>query len=325
MEKKFNILVLLIANLLWLNIKAQEADASATMEKNSILIGDQINIDLRFTCTRNSSVIWPEISDTLIKQVEVINKLPIDSIIDERLGNQITYTQQLVITSFDSGYFALPPFTFIYKPEGSEEYLVAETEALLINVQTVPVDMNEDIKDIKPTIDVPLSFAELWPWLLGGLLLILFILGLIYYLRQRKRNEPIIPVRKKPQLPPHQVALDELDKLRAKKLWQSGRIKEYHTELTDIVRKYISGKFNIHASEMVTGEILEAVENIQISPDSKSKLKEVLELADLVKFAKEHPLPDEEEKSMNYAIDFVKETIILIEEETGKKRMSNDQ
>jgi hypothetical protein len=188
---------------------------------------------------------------------------------------------------------------------------------MLLEVHTPEVDMEEDIKDITSPLKVPVTFAELWPWLLGIVVIGAAIGFLIYYLKKRKSSQPLIQIRKKPVLPPHQVAFEELEKLRAKKLWQSGKIKQYHTELTDIVRTYIQSKFNIRASELVTSEILEELEKIHLPPETLSKTRQMLELADLVKFAKEHPLPEDEERSMNYAIDFVKDTIHLMELSAG--------
>jgi len=121
------------------------------------------------------------------------------------------------------------------------------------------------------------------------------------------------------------MALNALQVLKDKKLWQQGRIKDYHTGLTDIIRNYIATKFNIHAIEMVTFEITEAINTLNVSAATKDKLKQMLELADLVKFAKEHPLPADEEQSMNYAIDFVRDTISLVEEETKNNTLRDVQ
>ncbi|MBE9481570.1 MAG: hypothetical protein IMY69_07740, partial [Bacteroidetes bacterium] len=125
-------------------------------------------------------------------------------------------------------------------------------------------------------------------------------------------------LKPKPKIPPHVIALDALEKLRINKLWQSGKIKEYHTEITDIIRVYIHERFGIDAMEMTTDEILASFnkKNDEVDDGLKNKLKQTLMLADLVKFAKEKPLPLENDKSLNNSIDFVKETIRKIENNT---------
>ena len=323
MRSVIKILFLLIAISFHANGFAQQADANAELGKDWILIGDQINLKIEMSCPSDATVIWPEIGDTITGQIEVVRKLPVDTVNSDPAQKLTIYSQKLIITSFDSGYHVLPPFIILYQLKGEDEFRGVETEALLLEVSTMEVDMERDIMDISPLIDVPLSFSEILPWLLGAVAIILIILILIYYFRKRKRSEPLIQIRKKPVIPPHKVALDALQSLKTKKLWQTGRIKDYHTELTDIIRIYITDKFKIHAIELVTYEILEELEQTTVSQETRQKLSEMLEMADMVKFAKGHPLPDEQERSMNYAIDFVKDTISLIEENTNNTQ-TND-
>ena len=128
-------------------------------------------------------------------------------------------------------------------------------------------------------------------------------------MKNRKKDEPVFRAQAKPKLPPHQIALDALDNLRFKKIWQSGRIKDYHTELTDIIREYLNGRFYIHAPEMTTDEIMEALKVTASNDQARQKIWQTLTMADLVKFAKMQPLPLEHDASFNNAFDFVKETM----------------
>jgi hypothetical protein len=290
-----------------------QVSAVATLDTTSILIGDQINLAVSVTCPKEALVVFPQVGDTIISKIEVIRKSKVDTVVTATQGGMKTLFQKITITSFDSGYFAIPPFTILYKNPGDAEYQGAETEPLLLEVRTVQVDMSKEIKDIKDPLKAPVTFKELLPWILAFLALCLIIWGIIYYMKKRKKAEPLIQLRRKPELPPHVVALDALESLRAKKLWQSGRIKEYHTELTEIIRTYIENKFHIRAIEMVTEEILESIDHTVTSIETRIKLRDMLQLSDLVKFAKERPLPDEEEKTLNYAIDFVRDTINFIE------------
>jgi hypothetical protein len=287
--------------------------AEAKLDTTSILIGDQIRLTLSLSCPKQAVIVWPHVGDTLTSKIEVVRKSSLDSLVAADQSGLKTFSQQITITSFDSGYFAIPPFTILFKNPGDAEYKATETDPLLLEVRTVQVDLTKEIKDIKSPLKAPVTFRELLPWILGFIGLCLVAYGIIYYIRKRKKAEPLLQIRKKPELPPHVIALDALESLRAKKLWQSGKIKEYHTELTDIIRTYIENKFHIPAIEMVTDEILGGIERAVASPETKGKLRDMLQLSDLVKFAKERPLPDEEEKTLNYAIDFVRDTINFIE------------
>ncbi len=293
---------------------AQDIRVNARLEDDVILIGEQTTLTLEATVPPSCLLVWPQVGDTLVSQIEVVRKSPVDTVPQANTEGTIRLTQQLVITSFDSGYIAIPPFLFVYQTAGTEDYQTGETEAMLLQVDNPKVNMAEDIKDIKGPLRAPVTFAEIWPWLLCVLLLAGAIILFLYYRRRRKKAQPLVVFRRKPSQPPHVIALDELEKLKAKKLWQSGKVKQYHTELTDIVRNYIAARFGIHATEMVTHEILESIEKTPVGPSIRLKLRETLELADLVKFAKENPLPDEHERSLNQAVDFVKESVRTTDE-----------
>jgi hypothetical protein len=305
-------------------VSAQEATATATLDTSSILIGDQIHLKLNLTVPRPASVVWANVADTITSKIEVIKRSTIDSVLTGQPEGMKTLTQMLTITSFDSGYIAIPPFIFLYKSKGDNDYKSAETEAILLEVRRPEVNLSDEIKDIKGPMKAPVTFAELLPWILAALGVALLTYGIIYYIRKRRKAEPLIQLRHKPALPPHVIALEALENLRAKKLWQSGKIKEYHTELTEIIRVYIEGKFKVMALEMVTTDILESLRSKAIESATQTKLKNMLELADMVKFAKEHPLPQEQEQSMDYAIDFVKDTIHVIEQENTVKPDHNE-
>lgn len=123
-------------------------------------------------------------------------------------------------------------------------------------------------------------------------------------------------------LPPHTRALKELDKIKQSKIWQQNREKEFYTSVTDVLRKYILERFNINALEMTSSEIIDKVKNnSQIESDSAvDNLQQVLQLADMVKFAKQKPLQDENDLSLMNAFFFVTQTKeVDLSEEEGKE------
>ncbi len=313
MISRIKILILGILLFFANNLNAQTA--AAALDTNTILIGDQINLNLSFTSPASYKVFWPLLNDTITDKIEIIEKSKIDTSFSKN-KKQLFLTQKIKITSFDSGYYAIPPFKFEYKKVNDTITHFKETNTLLLNVQTIPVDTTKVIKDIKAPLEAPVTFKEILPWLLAAVAAILITLLIIYYIRKRRKAEPLLKLRARPKRPSYEIALEELEKLKERKLWQSGKIKEYHTALTDIIRNYIDSRFSIHAVEMTSEEILDSVNEAKIDEDAKSKLRQLLVLADLVKFAKEHPLPEEHNLSLSNAIDFVKKTILTVENKT---------
>lgn len=186
----------------------------------------------------------------------------------------------------------------------------------VIQVYAPVVDTTQPIRPIKPPLNTPLSFREVLPWILvglGGILLLALVFYIVRYFRMRASGEEgILP--RKPQEPAHVIAFRELDKLKAQKLWESGRVKEFYTRLTEISRQYIERQYGIPAMESTTDQILRAFRKSNTDdPILDDMLKEVLQLADLVKFAKEDPLPVENQGNLNNVYLFIQKTYPLFE------------
>ena len=291
--------------------KGGAVTVTAQLDTNAILIGQQAKIKLTVEYKTDQGEIkidFPKINDTIIKQIEVVEKSKIERFIpDSSDMSHLAQSQTIIITSFDSGYYAIPPFKFTITGDTNKKF---ETEPLLFSVNTIAVDTTQNIKDIKPPIEVPFSWKELLPyvyWGLGGLaVLTALILLIIRYLKTRKKKPaPEIIV---PKIPAHVTALERLEKLKEERLWQQGKLKQYHSELSDILRQYIEHRFYINAMEQVTDEIMYSFRTADASDEAKAKLRQVLFLSDLVKFAKEQPLPNENELSIQNAIEFVNAT-----------------
>lgn len=151
--------------------------------------------------------------------------------------------------------------------------------------------------------------ADYYPWIFG-VLLVLFLICVVAYVIKRMRNrQSILPFKKEePKLPPHEQAIKELDEIKQQKLWQQGRSKEYYTLITDTLRRYIVDRFGINAMEMTSGEILDIIRKQQEAVSVRESLRHIMQLADFVKFAKLHPLPDENDLSMTNAYQFINQT-----------------
>ncbi len=274
---------------------------TATLDTNFILIGDQINLLLEVTNTTKNEVEFPLILDTIIEGVEVFEKSGIDTITKEGYDT-VVYRQNLVITSFDSGFYAMSPFRFLINGDTAN---YAETEPLLLEVQTIPVKIEEDIKDIKDPLSVPFDWFEVVKYVGVGLFLIILLGIILFFILSKKKPTEIVSgfTQRKP-LPPHEIALAKLQTLKDKKLWQHGRVKEYHSEISEILREYLEARLGFNAMEQVTDEIMSELET-RVNEDVQRKSKTILQLSDLAKFAKFEPLPDENEQSMDFAVDIV--------------------
>ena len=297
-----------------------QVNAKAELDTTTIKIGDQVGIKLSFQYSESKGkikVTWPVFKDTINKYIEIVNVGKIDTIKDTT-SNLSIQQRKLTITSFDSGYYAIPPFTFVYQFEGDTTHHQIQTEPLLLTVKTIPVDTTKEIKDIKAPLEVPFSWEDALPYIIGGVAVILVAI-LIYWLIKRFRKRPVKEeTSAKPARPPHEIALEELDALEKEKLWQQGNYKLYYSRLSDIVRIYIEHRYDINAMEQPTDETLASLKSRIGNPLTKEKLSQLLVLADLVKFAKAQPIAVENEMSIKSAYDFINATK-LVKKEEGKE------
>lgn len=208
-----------------------------------------------------------------------------------------TATQHTLLTSFEPG----------------EHWLRLGEDSIPLTVRDVAdVDTtSEEIRDIADIESVPLTFWDVARWVLLVLAILLLTAAVWYIIHRLRNHQPIIEIPKAPPLPPHVVALNSLETLRRKQLWQQGHVKEYHTELTDIVRQYLEARCGITSAEMTSDQTLEAFadwwssnhSNEESRPDQM--LDQMLRTADMVKFAKSEPLPYEHDRSMTQAVELV--------------------
>ena len=212
--------------------------------------------------------------------------------------------QYLTLTSFKDSLFAIEPIAFA---SGADTFW---TEGLALNiVQPFEVDTALAITDIKDIEKAPIWWWGIFRWVLLAMLLGGIGIGLYYLWRWYEKNkqpeeEPINPELLRPA---DEVALEKLDTIKAQKIWKDGKVKEYQTELTDVVREYIGRRFDVQSTEKTSDETLRAMKPL-IEKDLFVKLSKMLQLADLVKFAKWHTTPDENESALTTAYEFVQET-----------------
>jgi hypothetical protein len=316
----FQFLVLCTSSI----VRAQEIKAKATLDSNSIVIGQQtqLRLSVMFNDLKKVRVNFPVFADTIRKEIEVVAESKVDTVFNEKAQYKYILTKVFAVTSFDSGYWAIPPFKI---DVNSDDTNAIYSEPLLLQVNTMAVDTTLAIKDIKAPYEETYTWID---WLKDnmyvvytGLAAILVIIIIVLFIRYFRKVPPPMVAVEVPKIPAHIIAFEKLEKLKLEKLWQEGKLKAYHSLLTDILREYIENRFKIQALEQTTDEILFGFRNIAIDEGSKGKLKQVLLLADLVKFAKENPLPGENELSMTNVYDFVNGT--KRDEETINSKQGN--
>ncbi len=290
---------------------SQSIKVNAVIDSSKIRIGEQTKLDLYVTYDANAQqklkIDWPSFEDTISGKVEIISKTVIDSTIpDKNNPGIIQYHQQFIISAYDSGYFAIPPFKFVVNDDTANPVL---TEALFLDVKTVPTDTTDaTIKDIKAPFNEPFD----WKWYLptvytiGGILLLIALI--VYLIIRYTKKKPVEVVEQKPLVPPHILALEQLDKIKSEQVWKEGKTKEYYSAITDTVRLYIEGRFGVQALELTTDEIMRAFKSQVVDALSKEKLQQLLVLADLVKFAKQIPIEQEHNLALQNAFDFINGT-----------------
>lgn len=284
--------------------KGQSVSVEATIDSLEILIGEQTNINLKVAAGSNQKIIFPQFIDTLIRNVEVLEVSKPDT---QYYNNKemMEIKQNYTITSFDSALYYIPPFD-VYV-----DSLKYESNPLALKVYSMPIDTlhPEQFFGQKDIIKTPFVWSD-WYLFILCFVLLAPVIYLIYYLSKRLRdNEPIIRwVKVEPKIPAHEMALQEIERIKEGKIWQKeGTAKEYYTKLTDAIRRYITERFEINATEMITSEIIDQLKLVE-DKEALDDLNELLQTADLVKFAKHDPLMNEKDASLINAIDFINET-----------------
>ncbi len=288
-----------------------EVTATAAVDSTDYLIGDWIDVEVRIEHPPGASFASTT-GDTLgpflvIGKREVRSVSSGESAIDFR------------IAVYDTGRITLPPIGFLCTIEGDTTAYPVSTAPVDLVIHPVPVDTTADIKDIKP----PVSLAMTWREIVFPTLLVLAIAFLGWWIFRFMKNRKV-EVREEAEpvdtRPPHVIALERLRIIEEKKLWQRGLLKPYYSEVTEVVRAYLEGRYGVPALEMTTGEILHHLRSVDIPDPVQDEIERMLGRADRVKFAKYEALPEENTETMTKAYTVVEATKESIEEVEGEPR-----
>ena len=299
---------------------SQNVVLNADIDTFQMFIGEQTRIRLELSVDSGSKVKMPEKGREVVPGIEILDKKRNVRAINE--GKRNVYTDEYLITSFDSTLYEIPPFEVLVDDS------LFKSKPLALFVHSVPIDTAnlQNICGPKEVWDVELTWEEYRDAVHLVIVLLFFALALAWVVIRFVKNKPVIRIVKvKPKEPSHIVALGKIDEIRSDESWrQENNTKEYYTKLTDALREYMHNRFKFNAAEMTTTEIIDYLYSIK-SEDNIAELKEILEVADLVKFAKFHPTMNEKDLNMANAIEYVNATKNVEEEklEPVEKRIVN--
>lgn len=301
MSKNLIILLTLFSALLFALGANAEISVYGKIEPSKMVMGDQARLRYELTQNKGEQVSCPLFTDTVTTGVDLVEVVKPDTV---DLGDgRIQVNLEYIVTAFDSGFYFIPAQKF----ESESEY--ASSKPLGLVVDRVQVQAESDINPVKDIMNPPFSWAEFFYWA-GIVLLVLVVLAAVAYILMKyvfKKKVTIIPHKEEPVIPPYVIALRRLEEIKESKAWQSD-IKGFYTQVTDVIREYIDKQFSINAMELTTDQILELTKRNPEFEQVRAMLKDMLQLSDLVKFAKYIPMEDDNNRSMISAFAFVEKT-----------------
>ena len=291
------------------DVTPQTVEAIGKVEQTEVQVGKPFTLDLSLKVPYGWFVDWNDFSvDTLSDQLDIVKRGNVERTADA--DSNVIVRQELTLMTFDTGQIQIPRVCLTYaRSFDAPVRLQTFTQPIDLYVTTITVDTTQAYKPIMAPIPAPVQIKEVFPWVLALLLLVLAAFGVWYWLKHRKpKVDAEGNVIKGPVIPAYDKAVDDLKRLREEKMWQSGKVKEFYSSLTDIAREYIEGQFGVNAVEMTTDDILEEIKPLHFSKETYNKLKDTMEVADLVKFAKYSATALESDTSLNNMTQFVDES-----------------
>lgn len=318
---------------------------SISFEKDTVGIGDLNNLTIEIVSPKPSWVkgysllnfdeIKPAVSfyqdDTLdLKTNAEFDYLDINTAqpvilssknFERRDDGMYVHKNSTRFVAWDIGIFRYPQLVVNFDTIGNQNYALLPLKSADLVVRppegVAVTDTTQIIAPILPIIKSKRGFGDfsIWFWIgLANLAILLIGVFLYFYLLRKKEKERIQAEKEIIIRPAHEVAFEKLDLLHEKGLWQQGKIKEYQTELTYTVREYLENRFGIQALESTTGEINRSLKEVDFDPKHSSDLNNILQIADMVKFAKAKPDESIHQEFMNKARALVKETLLIKQE-----------
>lgn len=293
----------------------------SNVDKSSIRIGDLVTYTIAVTRTPDVLVEMPGLAANLgafeIRDYEVYEP--------ETDGGKVVDRVEYIISTFDVGEFEIPPLTFRYTLPGDTTAHELKTRSLKILVESLKPSEAGDIRDIKKPLDLPRDYRKVIVWGCIGFALLVLLSALFYIWRRRKAGKGLLPQKVEPPRPAHEIALEELDELRESSLLSEGQAKEYYIRISEIIRRYIEGRYFIVALELTTTELIENLRSSEVEPENERRIHEFLDTCDLVKFAKYQPTDKENSEILKLAYEIVEKTKLIYEEPEEEESLEEEK
>jgi hypothetical protein len=299
---------ILCLHCLLCNAALAQVSVTAQLKTPEILIGDQVRLIVRISLPSDLPFKGVKIKEAL-QQAPKVELLEQGSLLTVAQSPQQILEQQFVLTSFEAGEYEIPSITVDFEEAGLLKSASA-VGPLRLKVNSIPVNPERDtLRAIKNIQREEVRFSDfLIPALIVLVLLSLLGLGIYFLLRRRRKQLPVVELPPPPPPPAHQVALAKLLALEQSDLLESGAINAFQTQLTYILREYLEGRYQVPALESTTDDILDSLRNIEIPEDWRLQLRQMLQTADLVKFAKAEPPLSFHVEAMYSVKTFVEQT-----------------
>jgi hypothetical protein len=312
--RKF-VLIIFVFLLIFNFISAQEdrplIEVTSAVDTSRITIGDRVTYTITIDYVDTMRVEKPG-EGVNLGQFEIKDYKIYDAVQE---NNRILQKYEYVISVFDTGTFVIPPFPVAYFPTDSMgDYRLMEASAITIYVESVIHDEERQLRDVKPPIDIPYNYLLLISVLVAILLLgVAVFLGYRLYKKRKEKGYLLKPPE--PPIPAHEVALEALEDLLSKNLLADGLQKQFYSEISEIIRRYLEGRYYVPAFEETSSEIMHEMHKQELSEAVLKILREILDLSDLVKFAKYKPSTGENENIVTWSRQFIEETMVVFETE----------
>lgn len=281
-----------------LSFSSLAANPSLDVSPRKITVGDPVEVEISVPVSSGEKIIFP--TQDNFSPAEIIRVDTIDA-----KSSRSTY--KYIISLFEPGEVDLPDLPVIVLSTGSADTLWLDPGRIEVS-PTVENPDTSTIRDIRPPVKLSWTFKEMLPYLIGGVIAIALIAVFWIWWRKQRRERGEIPEFVPPPIPPDIIALRKLEELRVKKLWQDGKPKQFHSELTDILKEYIEKRYEFNALEMTSEELFGVRSKWAGDDDQFASMRRILTIADLVKFAKFSPSAHDHERSLELAFAYVETT-----------------
>ncbi|MFQ5649343.1 MAG: hypothetical protein ACE5IY_05325 [bacterium] len=285
----------------------QSISIDSRVDKSTITIGDRIRYTVELRHSPAIEVQRPAVAENL-GAFEIKDYTPHDPVEED---GEVIERVDYIISTFEVGEFEIPPLLFHYVIPGDSTRHELRTRKIKIVVASMKPSEAGDVRGIKVPHGLQEDYRKIIIWSSIALAFLVLVAISFYIWRRRKAGKGILPQKVEPPRPAHEIALEELTALKASSLLAEGRVKAYYSHMSDIIRRYIEGRYFIVALEMTTRELIEELQNAEVEDETIALIQEFLAVCDLVKFAKYQPGAKAHDATFDKAFNLVQRTKLI--------------